>query len=327
MPHTFAHPFFAAPLKRLMPRALRASGLALGSMAPDFEYFAAMEPYRTIGHTFAGFFLIHLPMCAAAALVIERLLLPSLPLLLPSAGGLDRFAAERLVMRPLGKPGDWLAFTVSLFIGFLTHLFMDGWTHGHTYFTDRFAWLHGPGIGRFVVYESLQFIFSALGAGAIALYVFFRWLAWRSKAAAGGPPAHPPADKRRFRMVVASVAVAAIAVKWAIDPPANLPGAAVVAPCSALAAGWMIAALMRFRARAAWAALVALTAVTAGHAWAESFLSQLFRGAGYARLPDLAATAVWVAALWGYSLIAAGCSAAARPRHPRQTTQNNVRSV
>ena len=326
MPHTFAHPFFAAPLKRLMPRWLRASGLALGSMAPDFEYFAAMEPYRTIGHTHAGFFLIHLPMCAAAALVLRRLLLPTLPLMLPAAGGLDRFAA-RLSMRPLRTIGDWMAFIVSLFIGFLTHLFMDGWTHGHTYFTDRFAWLHAPGIGRYVVYESLQFVLSAVGGGAIALYVFFRWRAFRSATAGGGSSAHPPAEKRRFRLTVVLVMAAVLAAKLAIDPPAAPIGAAIVAPFTALVAGWMTAALLRQRRMAAWAALAALLAVMSLHAFAEAILPPVLRGAGYGRLAEQALTACWVGALWGVSLIAAGCAALARPRNPRQAFRNNVRSV
>ena len=328
MPHTFAHPFFAAPLKRLMPRFLRTSGLVLGSMAPDFEYFVAMEPHRTVGHTFAGFFLLHLPLCAAAALVIERLMLPTLPLLLPSAGGLDRFAAERLRMRRLAKPGDWLAFAVSLFIGFLTHLFMDGWTHGNTAFTNRFAWLHAPGVGGFVVYETLQFVFSAFGAGAIALYVFFRWRAWRSaREGRSGLAAANPGEKRRFRLTVAGVAAFMLAAKAAVDPPGWLPGAAVVAPFSALAAGWTIAALMRHRPWAAWAALAALPAVMACYVWAESFVWQMFRGAAVRPLREQLLTAGWIAAVWGVSLIAAGCAFAARPRAPRETFHNNVRSV
>jgi hypothetical protein len=327
MPHTFAHPFFAAPLKRLMPRFLRASGLALGSMAPDFEYFAAMEPYRTIGHTFAGFFLIHLPLCAAAALVIERLLLPTLPLLLPSAGGWDRFAAERLRMRPLAKPGDWLAFIVSLFIGFLTHLFMDGWTHGHTWFTNRYWWLHRRGLGDFVVYETLQFVFSALGAGAIALYVLIRWRAWRKANGGAGPPVFPASDKRRFRRSVAWVWIAAITAKGLIDPPFSLYGMANVAPFAALVCGWVIAALARRNRRAARAAFLTLLAVMIGHSCAETLLLHLYRGVVADGLFRQWLTAIWVAALWGYSLIAACCAAAARPRPPRNPIHHNVRSV
>jgi len=327
MPHTFAHPFFAAPLKRLMPQWLRVSGLALGSMAPDFEYFVAMEPYRTIGHTLPGFFLVDLPLCAAAALVMERLLLPTMPLLLPSMGGWDRFAAERLGMRPLAKAGDWLAFAVSAFIGFLTHLFMDAWTHGHAYFTDRFDWLHGPGIGRFVLYESLQFVFSAIGAGAIALYVLIRWRAWRRAAGSGAAsPVHPPDDKRRFVMVAVGVAALAILAKWLIDPPFSLFGMANVAPFTAIAAGWMIAALSRRSRKAAWAALVMLLAVMSLYACAKAYLPPILRGAGYRRLAEPALTVLWVAALWGFSLIAAGC-AAARPRNPRNTYRHDVRSV
>lgn len=313
MPHTFAHPFFAAPLKRLMPRALRTSGLVLGSMAPDFEYFIAMEPHRTIGHTYAGFFLIHLPLCAAAVLVLERLLLPTLPLLLPAAGGLDRFAAERAKLRPLRTAADWLAFAVSLFIGFLTHLFMDGWTHDHTFITDRLAWLHEPFIGGNVIYEWLQFVFSALGAGAIALYAWHRWRIWKSSREAGGEaPLCPPGDKRRFRLAVFTVMAAALAAKVVIDPPVSQLGAANVAPVSAFAAGWLIAALALRHKGAAWAAALALLAVMAGHSRVEWQVKRMLLGVIDHRLYKQVQIVCWVAALWGVCLIIAGCAFYAR---------------
>ncbi|SEP14833.1 DUF4184 family protein [Paenibacillus sp. OV219] len=57
MPFTFAHPAYALPLKFINPRYLSATGLVLGSMAPDFEYFLTLEPHQTIGHSFSGLFV------------------------------------------------------------------------------------------------------------------------------------------------------------------------------------------------------------------------------------------------------------------------------
>src|SRR5690606_35593602 len=128
-----SHPAFAAPLKKLVP-SLSMTGLVLGSMAPDLEYFVAFETLRTIGHTYLGFLLMHIPLCIAFALAYHRLFKPTLPLLLPSIGRMDRLASPDPASRwELRTWRHRVRFLVSLFIGFLTLLFMDGLTHRHTF--------------------------------------------------------------------------------------------------------------------------------------------------------------------------------------------------
>jgi hypothetical protein len=42
MPFTFAHPAIVLPLKHLPKRWYSLTGLIIGSMTPDFEYFIRM---------------------------------------------------------------------------------------------------------------------------------------------------------------------------------------------------------------------------------------------------------------------------------------------
>jgi hypothetical protein len=87
MPFTLSHPLFAAPLKKMLP-FLSTTGLILGSMSPDLEYFIAMQPFRSIGHSIEGFFLLILPVCIAFACGFHNIIKPSLPELLPKIGGI-----------------------------------------------------------------------------------------------------------------------------------------------------------------------------------------------------------------------------------------------
>ena len=91
MPFTFSHPLYAVPLHRAAPKWLSITGLLLGSMAPDLEYFAAMESYRTIGHTLTGFVLLGLPLSIALAFAFHLVLKPVLSKFMPSVWGLDQF--------------------------------------------------------------------------------------------------------------------------------------------------------------------------------------------------------------------------------------------
>lgn len=177
MPFTLAHPLYAVPLRRLLPK-LSVTGLALGSMAPDMEYFAAMQPYRSIGHSFEGFFLIGLPMCIASAFAYHRVIAPQLHRLLPSIGGFDEFLRGRVLSWRMADAKDWIYFFLSLFIGFCSHLFMDHWTHSGGSFVLMFPALQSM-IGGYPAHH-WQHSLSALGLAIPLLYVLKRWRQWRN---------------------------------------------------------------------------------------------------------------------------------------------------
>ncbi|RCW50212.1 DUF4184 family protein [Paenibacillus prosopidis] len=176
MPFTLSHPLYAAPLKKAIP-SLSVTGLVLGSMAPDIEYFIAMQPLRTIGHSLEGFFLITLPTCIAFAYAFHRVIKPVLPHFLPSIAEIDRFAYHSIRPWRLTTGAEWFLFCVSLLIGFASHVFMDNWTHSSGWFVQRIPFLHKIIAGDYV-YHILQLSLSVLGAAVPALYFIYRWYDW-----------------------------------------------------------------------------------------------------------------------------------------------------
>lgn len=141
MPFTFAHPLYAFPLRSLKPAYFSLTGLILGSMAPDFEYFIALEPYQRIGHTHAGLLLEAVPLSVLFALLFHRIIRLPLAVHLPSIFGLDSRAYELLRPWTMNSILHWVVFVISVTIGFYSHLFVDHFTHQSGFFVERFPLL------------------------------------------------------------------------------------------------------------------------------------------------------------------------------------------
>lgn len=62
MPFTTAYIAVILPLKKYCTHVLSISSLAIGSMAPDFEYFIRMTLYGHYGHTLIGIFIFDIPL-------------------------------------------------------------------------------------------------------------------------------------------------------------------------------------------------------------------------------------------------------------------------
>ncbi len=179
MPFTFSHPLYAVPLHRAAPKWLSITGLLLGSMAPDLEYFAAMESYRTIGHTLTGFILLGLPLSIALAFAFHLVLKPVLSKFMPSAGGLDQFVQSLTRGKwEIHSFRSWVVFLASIFLGYLSHIFMDGWTHSSGIFVHVFPLLKHRIAGE-GIYHWLQYGFSLLGLFIPALILLSRFIQWR----------------------------------------------------------------------------------------------------------------------------------------------------
>ncbi|MUT66441.1 DUF4184 family protein [Paenibacillus sp. NEAU-GSW1] len=246
MPFTLSHPILAAPLKKAFP-SLSLSGLILGSMAPDLEYFVAMQSYRSIGHSVPGFVFLGLPLCIALAVAFHRVIKPALPALLPSTGGINRF-----VLRLIEKSGStgsapssgWALFVLSAFIGFFTHIFFDGWTHRYGWFALRIPFLIER-VGHFGVYYILQIGLTLLGVGLPALWLLYKYVQWRTgQNKARLTNASIERDKLSFAFVVVGIALAALLLgfKIALAPDPLFLNIWVVAPFTAAGFGLFCAA-------------------------------------------------------------------------------------
>src|SRR5919109_2188779 len=89
MPFTIAHSVTAKPIHSLSRGMLSLPGLAVGAMAPDFEYLVHLSATRTIGHTIPGLFVLCLPSALLVLLLWHRLVGPvPATLVRPGKGGL-----------------------------------------------------------------------------------------------------------------------------------------------------------------------------------------------------------------------------------------------
>src|ERR1700712_2189360 len=62
MPYTFSHPAIVLPVTYLPKKWYSLSGLIVGSITPDFEYFMRMKDFSKYSHTIGGMFWFDLPL-------------------------------------------------------------------------------------------------------------------------------------------------------------------------------------------------------------------------------------------------------------------------
>jgi uncharacterized membrane protein len=128
LPFTFSHPALILPF-RLLPRKWTSlTGLVVGSITPDFEKFIKMEPGNTFSHTWHGLFWFNIPLGILLAFLfhgmIRNHLVNNLPLILKSR--LIKFLKFKWIQY---FSENYLVVLSSLFIGALTHIIWDSFTH------------------------------------------------------------------------------------------------------------------------------------------------------------------------------------------------------
>jgi hypothetical protein len=117
--------------------------LVIGTMAPDFEYFARVKQASAISHTWLGLIAWNVPVTIVLALAFHHLV--KWPLVLVAPRVIARRAAVH-ANRPWG-PWSWrfaAACVVSALIGALTHLIWDGFTHSDGLITPHVPFLRTP---------------------------------------------------------------------------------------------------------------------------------------------------------------------------------------
>jgi hypothetical protein len=176
MPLTLSHPAAAIPLRRLLGRLASLPALILGSMAPDFPYYAFVTVPRTVTHTLGSVFWFSVPATLVAFVLFDRLLRTPLLFLLPVA------VRCRIPERPPRRltPGTLLAVCVSGAVGAATHLAWDSFTHAGGAAVTRFAifrtFVVELGGLRFPLYDVLQFASTVAGVALMLVWVR-RWIA------------------------------------------------------------------------------------------------------------------------------------------------------
>ena len=174
MPFTFSHPAVAIPFTHW---GLVLSALVVGSMAPDLMYFFCLSTRCQFGHTLTGLVIFCIPAGLVVLWVFHTWL--KYPLLsffsishqerlLPVANQFRFFPWQR-----------FLLIILSLFIGALTHVIWDSFTHSDRWGVQQWPFLSTAFIettyGTIKWYKVLQYISTLVGA-ILMLFLYWRWL-------------------------------------------------------------------------------------------------------------------------------------------------------
>ena len=169
MPFTIAHSVTAKPLHHLSGGRLLLPGLAVGAMAPDFEYLVHLSAHRTIGHTIPGLFVLCLPSALVVLFLWHRLVGPVLATLLrPGTGGLTNGWGDRAAF---GSPARFAWLCASIVIGSFSHITWDAFTHEGGVVVNLWSgFSHNIGPGWFPVYRWLQYGSSVFGMAVLGVW-------------------------------------------------------------------------------------------------------------------------------------------------------------
>ena len=186
MPFTIAHSVTAKPLHHLSGGRLLLPGLAVGAMAPDFEYLVHLSAHRTIGHTIPGLFVLCLPSALLVLFLWHRLVGPVLASLLrpgtggltngwPTLGGSRRHCQGDTPCPPgraeFGPAARFAWLCASIVIGSFSHITWDAFTHEGGVFVSLWSgFSHNIGPGWFPVYRWLQYGSSVFGMAVLGVW-------------------------------------------------------------------------------------------------------------------------------------------------------------
>lgn len=111
------------------------TGLVIGSLTPDFEYFLRMRIKSNYSHTISGLFWFDLPLGLLLAFIFHNTvrdsLFENLPRFLKS-----RFESFKHFNWNLHFKKNWLVVMISILLGAVSHIFWDSFTHDHGYFVQ-----------------------------------------------------------------------------------------------------------------------------------------------------------------------------------------------
>ncbi|MEY4576270.1 MAG: hypothetical protein RL701_973 [Pseudomonadota bacterium] len=133
MPFTFfAHQTIVMPFKWLKPRWFDGTALCIGSMAPDFAYALDHTPLSFHSHNIPAQVVWTIPLTLLLTRLIRTRLAEPIGAQLPGSLGAE--------VKALGHSKHALWQTVSsAFLGGLSHIFLDGFTHYNGWAARRIA--------------------------------------------------------------------------------------------------------------------------------------------------------------------------------------------
>lgn len=174
MPFTFSHPAIVLPATYLPKKYYSLSGLIVGSMTPDFEYFIRMKDYSKYSHTWSGLFWFDVPLGLALLFIFHNVVRNTLIEYLPFSFNVRFSAFEKFNWNQYFRK-NIIVVLISLIVGIASHLFWDSFTHDGDYFAQTIPFLKNSiNILNHQVTGAVifQYISSLVGAVVMLIYIF-----------------------------------------------------------------------------------------------------------------------------------------------------------
>ena len=235
MPFTLAHPAIVLPLRNCRFK-FSLTGLILGSIIPDFEFFIQMREVENIGHHAYGILLFDLPMAVIMSYlfhnVLRNTLIANLPWIYKS-----RFIEFQHLNWNTYARNNKIILVGSILIGVLSHQGWDAFTHH-----DGLAVQLLPALSSELqilntsvpVYYALQILFSLIGLATVQLQVMQLPMAVKSSTAR---------VDYRYWVTFGIIFFAIVSLRLVAWPQFNSTGGIAIAIMGALLYSWFPATL------------------------------------------------------------------------------------
>lgn len=136
MPFTFAHPAILLPFRN----KLSVTGLIIGCMSPDFEYFIRLKIYSNFSHTFWGIFFFCLPVSLVLSILFHQIIRK------PLIENAPNYVYSRVAVY---HDFSWMNYLnnnkikiiLSILIGAFSHILWDSFTHDDGFFVNQLDFL------------------------------------------------------------------------------------------------------------------------------------------------------------------------------------------
>ncbi|MBT1712259.1 DUF4184 family protein [Fulvivirgaceae bacterium PWU5] len=240
MPFTPSHAALVLPL--LKNRKLSATGLIIGSMAPDFAYFFTLSTEGKYSHTLLSILYFNIPVTIFLGWMFHEVVKKNLLACLP-AFFRDRFYDTYYFEFVPYLRANLVSFAISAALGTASHIFWDSFTHADGYFASRLPFYQSivvPYEGvRYPLFYALQYISSFIGLLCILVYILL-------KERRPLPP--PNMAAFLYWLTLLTIAVIVVVIRFTIFARVNdTEGVRVVVLISGLCLGGVISGLIDFR--------------------------------------------------------------------------------
>ena len=212
----FAHQVPVLPVARRWPGKTDGVALVIGSMAPDLAYVINGSRFEIWAHDLPWVITFCVPVTVCLSWIIVRVLAPVVPAHLPQLGNFRLQEYRGLATHRFGV----VTTPVCAFVGALSHVMLDSFTHGWGWFARHVDWyddviIEGAWFGRpLTVFRTLQYV-GHVGGTTLCLWLLWRYgsQGWMTARAARVPVRRTPSSTAALWSAVAAGVTAALV--WA----------------------------------------------------------------------------------------------------------------